>query len=612
MPADPRALLLELRDEPDPDAARLQLGALAFASLGRFEHAALVYEQALRRAEDGARRSAIARSAARCWRQAARPGAAAAAWRRAVELDPTDVEAWMEWGGALELLEAPAGDDPDSLDCYARAAELAPARPEPHLTQARRYRRLDRPRRESDAYAGAEARVPLDPLQRSDWSDALFRAGRIEASVEQIERAIAEAPDQPSLEANRLVTLLNAPALSARELAEEHRAWGRRVRARLGDREPPPLRWSRGRPIRVGYWVNLRIGPVEPLLYPLFAHHDRSRVESFLYYQRATAGARAAEAGRLVDQARPIESFSGEEWEAAVRADGVDVLVDLCGHFGGCPADLHARRPAPLSVVLPGYPATTGLPADARLTDRWADPPGLTEGLHEETLVRLDRPFACYQPPAGSPGVAPPPCERNGAATFGLFHQRPKLNAPAARVWARILREAPGARLLIHNVYNATPSAPEEREDEVVQTLEAEGVDPGRIRLVGRLSTLDHLALFGEIDVALDSFPRSGMTTTLESLWMGVPVVSLAGEAHLGRAGVGFLAAVGLEDCVASDADGYVAKAVELAGDRSRLRALRGELRSRLERSPLMDYSGYAAAIEDVYHRLMEALAQGD
>jgi predicted O-linked N-acetylglucosamine transferase (SPINDLY family) len=257
-------------------------------------------------------------------------------------------------------------------------------------------------------------------------------------------------------------------------------------------------------------------------------------------------------------------------------------------------------------VVLPGYPCAIGLPVDCRITDRWADPPGMTEYLHEEPLVRLDRPFACYEPPGESPEVGPLPAGHNGFVTFGLFHQRPKLNEKAALVWADILRQTPNSRLLIHNVYGAEPPAPEEFEDPVVKTLVANGIGMDRIQLVGRLPLLDHLALFNQIDIALDAFPRAGMTTTLESLWMGVPVITLAGQAHMGRVGISFLTAVGLEELVASDANDYAAKAVEFALDVPRLRMLRSELRTRMQNSPLTDAAGYARAIEQVYQALID------
>ena len=546
-----------------------------------------------------------ARSAALCWLQGRRPLQSALAWRRVTEIDPANGPAWLALGTAVAALQQRPPQCPEALACFEQAAILLPDHSEPHLAKAKYLARQNRMRSVVRAYREADQRIALDIPSRIDFANALLAMGDEQNSVRECDLALESDPDNQLLAANRLVALLNSPELSAAALAAEHRDWGRRVIAKLGAVNAPSGAWRQGQKIRVGYLISFEIGPLAPLFFHLLANHDREKFEVFIYFPVA-AGSSAAAISRLADHARPLHSLDGAAWADAVRRDQIDIIVDRCGHFAGCPVDIHARRPAPRSVVLPGYPCTIGLPVACRITDRWADPPGMTEHLHEEPLVRLDRPFACYEPPRESPEVGPLPADRTGFVTFGLFHQRPKLNEKAALVWAEILRQTPNSRLLLHNVYGAEPPAPEEFDDPIVQTLVRNGVGIDRIQLVGRLPLLDHLALFNRIDIALDAFPRAGMTTTLESLWMGVPVITLAGEAHLGRVGVSFLTAVGLEELIGGDARDYAAKAMDLALDIPRLRMLRSELRPRMRSSALTDTAGFARAIEQIYQRLIE------
>jgi predicted O-linked N-acetylglucosamine transferase (SPINDLY family) len=273
--------------------------------------------------------------------------------------------------------------------------------------------------------------------------------------------------------------------------------------------------------------------------------------------------------------------------------------VDLAGHTRGNRLPLFALKPAPVQVTWLGYPNTTGLrEMDYRLTDAWADPPGVSDELHTESLVRLPHGFLCYKPLDDAPDVAAVPAIANGHVTFGCFNNSAKVNEKVLDAWCGILNDLPESRLLLKSRQLHGQGLHERFRDAFARR----GVDPDRVEMLGRVnSTIEHLALYGRVDIALDTFPYNGTTTTCEALWMGVPVVALAGDRHAGRVGVSLLRGVGLDELVAASPEEYRRLATELAGDRDRLEAYRSTLRTRMQKAPLTDAAGFARDIEAAY-----------
>jgi predicted O-linked N-acetylglucosamine transferase (SPINDLY family) len=265
---------------------------------------------------------------------------------------------------------------------------------------------------------------------------------------------------------------------------------------------------------------------------------------------------------------------------------------------------MFARKPAPVQVTYLGYANTTGLTTiDYRFTDDYADPPGRTESLHSEQLLRLPRTFLCYRPYDDAPPMGPVPAVGTGRITFGSFNALVKINSPLVALWARILERIPGSRMILKS--HARPIASARKH--ILQLFSAHHIDPARIDVRGRIpSQIEHLRLYDQIDIALDTFPYHGTTTTCEAMWMGVPVVTLAGQVHISRVGVSLLSNVGLTDLIARDAEDYVRLAVNLAGDSSRLIELRASLRQRMSNSPLMDAKSFAREVEAAYRRMWE------
>jgi predicted O-linked N-acetylglucosamine transferase (SPINDLY family) len=301
---------------------------------------------------------------------------------------------------------------------------------------------------------------------------------------------------------------------------------------------------------------------------------------------------------------RSTVAADDERVAAMIAQDGIDILIDLAGHTAGNRLGVFCRKPAPVQGTYCGYPNTTGIEAvDFRLTDAVADPPG-EDAFYTERLVRLDRCFLCYRPPETVPVAGPSPAGPSGAVTLGSFNALPKINDRVIRLWARVLEAIPGSRLLLKN------KALTDRElgPRMLRRFAEAGIGAERIEVMGYSpSTGEHLSLYQRVDIALDTFPYNGTTTTCEALWMGVPVVTLAGDHHAGRVGTSLLGAVGLPELAAATEDGYVETVRGLSADRSRLAALRAGMRERVSRSALCDVQGLVRGVEETYRDVWRA-----
>jgi predicted O-linked N-acetylglucosamine transferase (SPINDLY family) len=389
------------------------------------------------------------------------------------------------------------------------------------------------------------------------------------------------------------------PRYSATEIADAHRAWGRGLAERLGpqtgahgnDRDE-------GRRLKIGYVsADLRAHPVAAFVEPVLANHDPERVEVTCYSTVAREDAVTARLRGHVQRWRHVAGQGDQALADLVRADEIDVLVDLSGHTGGTRVLLFARKPAPVQFTYVGYPNTTGLEAmDWRITDAYADPPGLTEALHTEQLARLPESFLCFEPTADCPPVRPVPAHADGFFTYGCFNNLIKIGPDVVRAWARILLGAPGSRLLLKNASLSLATV----RARVEGLFAAHGVPSNRLQLMARVGHDAHLRLFNQVGLHLDTFPYNGTATTFEATWMGVPTLSLAGDRHAARVGVSHAMNLGLPDLVAASVDDYVERAIGFA-DTGRLAAVKTDLRERMRASPLMNHSGTTRAIEAVF-----------
>jgi predicted O-linked N-acetylglucosamine transferase (SPINDLY family) len=458
---------------------------------------------------------------------------------------------------------------------------------------------------------GAALRPDYPPLL-INLATMLAEEGRIDEALTASRRAAETSPRDPSAHSTCLLLMHYQTDVDARGIFAEHKRWNdlhaaplaQTIRVHDNDRSP-------GRRLRIGYVSpDFREHSVAYFLENLLAHHDSAAVEIFCYANVFSPDAVTARLKQLPVVWRDTLPLEDDQLEQMIRQDRIDILVDLAGHTSGNRVLVFARKPAPVQVTYLGYPDTTGLTAmDYRLTDAIADPPGQNDNLNSEKLIRLARTFLCYRPLDSSPPVGLVAALAAGQVTFGSFNTLQKINPPLVRLWSQILHQVPGSRILLKNNGYTSQGA----QQNTRQLFADHGITSDRITLAARVpAKADHLALYGRIDVALDTFPYHGTTTTCEAMWMGVPVITLAGAMHMSRVGASLLHAVGLDDLVATTPDQYVQLAVNLAQDINRLVELRAGLRARMIQSPLMDAAGFARDMEAVYRQIWRNWCAGN
>lgn len=630
----PRTLgtLLRMAAGQRPDAAELQnnLGC-ALLSRGDLDEAlasfreALAAKPGLAEAHNNLGNALLARGD---------PAAAAAAFRLALAHRPDFADACGNLGNALVAL----GGREEAADCYRRALVLNPSSAAVHcnfgslLAQAGRldealtaFRQaiqlkpdladahnnvgsLLKERGQLDESLAAYRRaISLQP----GFADAYNNLGNLLLERRQLVEALAcfrEAvklqPGRPDFQSNVILALQYRADETAAKLESELRRWNQHHAKPL-----PRTAWPHDhdrtpdRRLRIGYVSpDFRMHAVAFFLLPLLEAHDHEAHEIRCYATNPAADAITARFQACADGWVSLAGLSDAAAADRIRSDRIDVLIDLAGHFSGNRLPVFARRPAPVQVTYLGYPGSTGLEAiDYRLTDHWADPPDDASEYHSEQIERLPSAAWCFSPLSGDPPVGDPPWQRRGEVTFGCFNNSIKVTDAALQLWARLLHRVPASRLLLKNQAVATSSVAQR----IITVLSEAGISRDRLELVPHLpSTRAHLQCYDRVDLALDTFPYHGTTTTCEALWMGVPVVTLAGRRHLSRVGVSLLTNAGLPEFIARHADDYLEVAAAAAADRPRLAALRSSLRERLQRSPLMDAARLARAVEAAYRSM--------
>lgn len=535
---------------------------------------------------------------------------------RAAESNPPAADFWANY--ATLLPEAARKKDADAA--YRRALELDPA----HYGALVGLSALLR-----DGSILAEGEVFARRAVESHpgrWegvvnlSSILLASGKPDLAVDEVGRAIAR---MPAAEADLLPSLLNASNYSERltreEVFEPHKRFGTLLgvtpaplRTFLNTRDPE-------RRLRVGLLSpDLRAHSVSFFVEGLLARRDPARLEIVCYSTGAVSDATTARLRGLADGWVDAHAMSDTALLRKIRSDKADILVELSGHTSGDRLRMLAKRAAPVQMTYCGYPNTTGVPAiDYRIVDSTTDPAG-AEAFATERLLRLDPCMLCYTPPADAPEVgAFEAAPREGASAgvgpgglrLGSFNALSKITPGALELWASLLRELPRATMFLKN--GAFADAP--TRERVIGEFESRGVTRNRLELVAWAPTArEGLALYSGVDVCLDSFPYTGTTTTCESLFMGVPVVTLAGSAHAGRVSASLLGAVGLGEFIAEDAAAYREIVLGLAGKPERLRELRSTLRSRLLASPLCDAGAFAARFEAALRGVWRAFCAVD
>lgn len=533
---------------------------------------------------------------------AGRHAEAVAALRAAIHLRPDYSEAHNNLGVALESL----ADLNAAVAAYRRAIELRPSYAEAHNNLGNALHKLDRSNDAITAYRRALALRPDYADAVNNLGAALERLGNVDEAAACYRRAMGLRPGHVAAESNLLVALRYRCQANRGAVFDAHLRWAHAHARPLYATPPRPHANvpDPERPLRLGYVSpDFREHPVTRFVEPLLAAHDRQHFVVTAYSAAARPDGGTGRVRAAVDQWRDIAGLPPARVAEQIRADEIDVLVDLAGHTAGSHQMLlFARRPAPVQVAYLGYSDTTGLPTIGyRITDAYHDPPGTSDAYYTERLVRLPRTAWCYRPFDDSPEVSPLPALSPAAAagriTFGTFNRVAKITPAVARLWAEVLRRVPASRLLL--------VAPADGHAHAVHLLASSGMPIERLILApAAAAPADYLALYSRVDLALDTFPHNGHTTTCDAAWMGVPTVSLSGPVFASRFGLSVLSALGLPEYAVETEVEYVDRAVRAVRDLQALSRLRIELRDRMRASPLMDGAGLARCVESEYRAM--------
>ena len=508
-----------------------------------------------------------------------------------------EADEWIARGQSLEDRSELEG----ALDCYQRAVRTLPGNSRAHLNVGNALRGMHK---FDEARAAFDEAIRLAP----DYAHAHFNLALLCSVMADFHGARAELQQvlrmQPDLAARVLDAesyILFATGLRGdtdpETLAREHFRVGKAIANTFA---PAFDHWPNSpepaRKLRIGY-VSADFGPhpVALFLRPILERHDHACFDIYCY-SNAAEGSPVMATFQNLSSWREVATLSDSDCSALVRADRIDILIDLSGHSEGNRLGVFAQHPAPIQATWLGYLNTTGLAAmDYRLCDWQTDPEGLTERLHTEQLVRLPQSQWCYEPWGTVELLGVQIADATTPVVFGSFNQYAKISDGCLDLWSRILLRIPNSRLMILDIRD------EHSQTTILERLMRRGITADRVEVQGRIPIADYYHAIGRADIALDSWPHNGATTTFDALWMGTPMIALRGDRGIARSSASILHTLGMEELVANSSEDYVELNVRLALDPGRRKALRAQLRQRLIRSELMNMHGFVADLEGAY-----------
>jgi predicted O-linked N-acetylglucosamine transferase (SPINDLY family) len=521
--------------------------------------------------------------------------AAESLYRQIISLDPHLAPVHFNLGIVLRILNR----HEEAIAAYRQSLSLDPNFPQAWNNLGNTLRALGRLDESIAAFQKALTCKPdyVDAL--NNLGTALKDVGQLDQALACLDRAIDLQPNNPTLANNRLYALHYHPDWPAAKILAEAKSWNDRYASHLrptniahqNDRSP-------ARRLRIAYLsANFREHCQALFMLPLLSHHDHAQFEIVCYSDVVVPDAITNRLRALADQWRDTARLSDDQLADLIRRDQIDVLVDLTLHMSNNRLLVFARKPAPIQATWLGYPGTTGLDAmDYRLTDPFLDPPTEHDNNYVERSFRLPHTFWCYDPLSQQPASNASPVFENHQITFGCLNNFCKLNDPVLKMWSPILHAIPTSKLLL-----LSPTG--HHRQNILNHL---AIDPSRVEFIEFQPREKYLQTYNRIDICLDTFPYNGHTTTLDALWMAVPVISLCGETAVSRAGLSLMRNLGLSELVARDAAMFSRIAVELAGDLSRLAMIRSSLREKMHSSPMMDAQAFARDIESAYHEMWQ------
>ncbi len=521
-------------------------------------------------------------------------------YKKSLEIKPDQYDICNNIAGVYAAI----GKNKEAIAMYQKSIELNDTDPRVMNNFANLLKRLHYHR---DAYNYFEKALALsdDPAPiYNNFGSLLLEMGQQARSLACFEKAMALLPEL-QMSASNFLLASNYSCDDPEVSFKYHKDWGQKaLQYKRDDNFVLPER--KHKKIRIGFLSpDFRKHSVTYFLKPIFRHCPKDEFEIYAY----------SDARVLDDVAKALQSHS-DHWQFVfqqdnddlidtLRADELDILFDLSGHTAKNRLLIFVNRLAPIQINYLGYPNTTGLTSmDYRMVDDFTDPPG-SEKYATETLLRLPKSFLCYDALPDAPNIEPLPALSADKVTFGSFNNLAKLTPAVIAVWARLINHVENSHLFI----KAKPLVDDVTKETYIELFEQAGLSRERLTLMGAIrETAGHLAAYHQVDIGLDTFPYHGTTTTCEALWMGVPVVTLAGNRHAARVGVSLLTHAGLPECIANSVEEYIDIAARLAGDINALAQLRLSLREKMKTSSLVDQPAFCSAFFNQLKKLAENL----
>jgi protein O-GlcNAc transferase len=523
------------------------------------------------------------------------PQAAATAYQQALQLDPHNANTLNN----LALVWYALGQINDAANCYMQVIQLDPKHVQAHSNLGLLWRDLGRSDEAVASCRRALELAPGHPIVLNNLALAFEDEGLLAEAVATYREALLLEPGNAAIHSNLLLALNYDPRIEPRQLFDEHLGWARaHARVELvaqsysNTAEPE-------RPLRLGYVSpDFRSHPAVYFLEPLLVGHDRSKFQVVAYANVSAPDGVTARLQTRCDAFVNVWPMTDSQFADQVRADGIDILIDLAGHTGRNRLTLFAHKPAPVQVTYLGYQNTSGLASmDYRITDSITDPETDEAAITTEQSLHLDCGFLCFAPSANAPDLTALPALTNGYITFIASHRLIKVNDLVVDLWCRVLHALPTSRLVL---------APRSLSPASMQRLSKQfaerGIDASRFEFQHRyLTGLSYLDTFAQADLMLDAFPTGAGTTACEAMWMGVPLITLRGNRYAGRMAASILTRLGLEQFIAESEQQYIDLAVQWSQRLDALAALRQTMRQRMRASPLCDAAGFVRHLEDAY-----------
>jgi predicted O-linked N-acetylglucosamine transferase (SPINDLY family) len=588
--------------EPDHTQAHNSLGTL-YLELKRPAKAITTFQRYLQLQPDD---PAALNNLGNAYYQQGQLTEAIACYRKSLQLNPENAQTNYNLANALQ--ETDKTDEAVQLYQYALSRE--PNWPEAYNNLGTVYQNmglLDK------AIAGFEKALDIQP----NYAEALNNLGivyrhqgRIPAAISCYRKALRIKPEYSECHSNFVFGLNYDPNATQEDIFKHACQWwtqhGRPITGgfvHANSRDP-------NRRLKIGYVsADFRRHPVGFFFLPLLKAHDRNTFEAFCYTDIKQPDELTEQIKSSANHWTPTVGLSDAEVAEKIYTDRIDILIDLAGHTANNRLLVFARKPAPLQVNWLGYVNTTGLATmDYRITDGIVDPVTENNRYHSEIIIRLENSFFCFAPPPKSPPLGELPARKHGYITFGSFNKLSKINKEVIALWSQIMHRLPGSRLRLM----ARPLADALTRDSYLSRFQANGIPSNRIEMITYTpSYYDYLNQYSQIDISLDPFPHNGHTTTCDSLWMGVPVITWSGDRYASRMGASVLTRLQLEGFVAGTKEAYFQKAVRLAADWDTLQELRNGMRKRFTSSPLYDAQRFAREMEITYREIWRKWCRG-